>query len=86
MLAVAEQAFQDGLAAVDLLGHPDRWKLEMANEQRPYVDLCVFPRGLMSSEFRTAFEERIEPVLREKLPRRLADIGRRALARLRRDD
>jgi CelD/BcsL family acetyltransferase involved in cellulose biosynthesis len=85
MLAVTEQAFRDGLAAVDLLGHPDRWKLEMANEQRPHVDLCVFPRGLLTCELCAAYEDRIEPVLREKLPPRVADVGRRVLARFRQD-
>jgi CelD/BcsL family acetyltransferase involved in cellulose biosynthesis len=83
MLALCEQAFRDGLGAIDLLGHPDRWKLEMATDQRTHVDLCVFPRGLMRCEMCVAYEDKIEPVLREKLPPRIADIGRRALARLR---
>lgn len=83
MLAVSELAFGEGLAAVDLLGHPDRWKLEMANEQRPHVDLCVFPRAHVRCGACVFLEERVEPILKEKLPPRVAQAGRELLARVR---
>ena len=47
LLQVIEDAFRDGLVAVDLLGYPARWKLEMANDERPHVDLCVFSRRIL---------------------------------------
>lgn len=83
MLTVSEQAFKEGLAAIDLLGHPDRWKVEMANEQRPHVDLCVFPRGLVRCEACAFLEGRVEPFLREKLPPRLTKVGQQLLGRIR---
>lgn len=83
MLCVSEQAFREGLAAVDLLGHPDRWKTEMANEERAHVDLCIFPRGLVEYEAHAFLEGRVEPFLRERLPPRVTRAGQRVLARLR---
>jgi CelD/BcsL family acetyltransferase involved in cellulose biosynthesis len=83
MLALCEQAFADGLGAIDLLGHPDRWKLEMSNEQRAHVDLCVFPRGLIRCEACVFVEDRLEPLVREKLPPRLRVVARALVARLR---
>lgn len=83
MLCVSEQAFRDGLAAVDLLGDPDRWKTEMANEQRPHVDLCVFPRGLVECEACAFLEGRVKPFLRKRLPARVTRAGQRVLARRR---
>jgi CelD/BcsL family acetyltransferase involved in cellulose biosynthesis len=83
MLTLCETAFGEGLAAIDLLGHPDRWKVEMANEERLHLDVCVFPRGLVGCEACAFVEERVEPVLRDRLPSRVTSLGRRALARLR---
>ena len=84
MLAVSEQAFAEGLAAIDLLGHPDRWKVEMANEQRPHVDMCIFPRGLIRCETCAFLEGHVEPLLRGKLPPRVTKVGRQMLDRIRR--
>lgn len=83
MLTLCEEAFAEGLAAIDLLGHPDRWKTEMANEERLHLDVCVFPRGLLGCEACAFVEERVEPALRRRLPSRVTSLGQRALAGLR---
>lgn len=83
MLSLCENAFGDGLAAVDLLGHSDRWKTEMANEDHPHVDLCAFARGHLACEVSALVEERIKPALRRRLPRPFRERASRVLARLR---
>lgn len=85
MLAVAEEAFSEGLAAIDLLGDPVRWKSEMANEERAYVDLCVYPRGLVRCEACAFLRGRLAPALRKNLPPGVIRVGRRLIAPLRRD-
>ena len=85
MLFVSQEAFRERLGAVDLLGHPDRWKLEMANEQLLHVDLSVFPKGLLACEAFALLEDHARPFLRGQLPPPLAKAGRRILSSLRRD-
>jgi CelD/BcsL family acetyltransferase involved in cellulose biosynthesis len=86
VLAVCEQAFAEGLAAIDLLGDPVRWKREIANEERAYVDVCVFPRGLVRCEACVLLRERLGPALRTSLPPSVKRVGRRLVAPLRSDD
>ena len=86
MLAVAESAFVEGLSAVDLLGDPVRWKCEMANGQRSYVNVCVFPRGMVRCEACLFLRERVAPTLRKNLPPSVVVAGRRWLAPFRSDD
>ena len=86
MLAVAEGAFVEGLSVVDLLGDPVRWKCEMANEQRAYVNVCVFPRGTLRCEACVFLRERLAPTLRRTLPPSVVAAGRRWLAPFRSDD
>jgi len=83
MLSLVENAFHEGLAVVDLLGHSDRWKVEMANEEQAYVDLCVFGRGNLACHACSLVEDRIKPTLRHLLPGRLRGHARRMVARLR---
>ena len=83
MLRLLEQAFAEGVEAVDLLGEEARWKAEMTNESRICEDSFVFTRGLPDGEARLLLETWLKPVLRRHAPwlfdlkRRLVD-GRRA--------
>jgi CelD/BcsL family acetyltransferase involved in cellulose biosynthesis len=83
MLTFLEQAFAEGVEAVDLLGEEARWKAEMANESRICEDSFVFTRGLPDGEARLLLETWLKPLLRRYVPwifdlkRRLVD-GRRA--------
>jgi len=86
VLAVCEQAFAEGLAAIDLLGDPVRWKSELANEERAHVDVCVFPRGTARCEACVLLRERLLPSVRRGLSPRAKRVGRRLVAALRSDD
>jgi CelD/BcsL family acetyltransferase involved in cellulose biosynthesis len=83
MLWLVENAFHEGLAAVDLLGHSDRWKVEMANEEQAYVDLCVYGRGNLACQVCSLMEDRFKPALRHLLPRQLRERARPMMTRLR---
>jgi CelD/BcsL family acetyltransferase involved in cellulose biosynthesis len=72
MLALLEGAFREGRSAVDFLGVASRWKAEMANAERAYVDVLLFGRGLIDCESYAFVEQHLKPFARARLPRLVA--------------
>lgn len=58
----------NGYAVFDLLSGESRWKSELANDRRDYVDLCVFSQPSLGCSYRWARDGHVKPFCREHLP------------------
>lgn len=67
-----EDAFTRKLSVFDFLGVESRWKLELANDQRTFVDLCVFPRANVRCQLcrlnNHVLHQQIKPYLQRNAP------------------
>ena len=58
----------DGYAVFDFLSGESRWKKELANDRRDYVDLCVFSQPSLTCTCRWALDGHVKPFCRQHLP------------------
>jgi len=68
MLSALEQAFAEGMTAVDFLGDAARWKAEMASAATELHDVCLFSRGVLKCEVCRQLEVRVRPFVKGRLP------------------
>jgi CelD/BcsL family acetyltransferase involved in cellulose biosynthesis len=79
--SVVREAFQEGMKTFDFLGVESRWKNEYANDLRPHVTLCLFPKRSLRCWRCLAYENHLRPLVKKRLPwvaaakRRLAHPG-----------
>ena len=58
----------DGYAVFDFLSGESRWKRELANDRRDYVNLCVFSQPSLTCTYRWARDGHVKPFCRQHLP------------------
>jgi len=66
--SVVREAFREQGKTFDFLGVESRWKNAYADSLRPYVTLCLFPKSSWRCWKCLAYEGRLRPFIRRRLP------------------